>query len=99
MHVTDALVRHVARLARIDLSDAEVAATVPQLARILAHVEAVGTIDVAGHDPAALDPVASSTLRPDTPTPCLDRAADVMRNAPERDAMGVFFLVPKVLED
>ena len=71
MHVTDALVRQVAKLARIELSDAEVAAMVPQLDRILGHVEAAS----------------------------LDRAKDVMRNAPEKDTMGVFFLVPKVLED
>jgi aspartyl-tRNA(Asn)/glutamyl-tRNA(Gln) amidotransferase subunit C len=99
MQVTDALVRQVAKLARIELSDAEVAAMVPQLDRILGHVAAVGTVEVGGHDPAAIDPVPSATLRPDVEAPSLDRAHEVMRNAPERDTLGVFFLVPKVLED
>ena len=99
MWVTDALVRQVAKLARIELSDAEVAAMVPQLGRILAHVEAVSSIDVGGHDPAAIDPVPSATLRPDVEAESLDRARDVMGNAPARDTLGVFFLVPKVLED
>ncbi|MFO0933290.1 MAG: Asp-tRNA(Asn)/Glu-tRNA(Gln) amidotransferase subunit GatC [Planctomycetota bacterium] len=104
MHVTDALVRQVAKLARIELSDAEVAAMVPQLDRILGHVEAVGSVDAGAHDAGshdtgALDPVPSATLRPDVEAPSLDRARDVMRNAPEKDTMGVFFLVPKVLED
>lgn len=99
MDVTEPLVRHIARLARLELSDAEVAAMVPQLGRILAHVEAVATVDVGGHDPAALAPVPSSTLRDDVEVPGLDRARDVMRNAPEKDTMGVFLLVPKVLED
>lgn len=99
MHVTDALVRQVAKLARIELSDAEVAGMVPQLDRILGHVEAVSSVDAGSHDPAALDPVPSATLRPDVEAESLDRARDVMRNAPEKDTMGVFFLVPKVLED
>ena len=94
MDVTEALVRHVARLARLDLTDAEVAATVPQLARILAHVESVASLDVAGADPAAIPPVPVGALRPDVEAPGLERR-DVLANAPEHDQ--VFFLVPRVL--
>ncbi len=96
MDVDAALVRQVARLARLDLSEAEVAAMAPQLGRILAHVEAVATVDVTGHDPAGVPPVGADTLRPDVPAPCLTRA-EALRNAPAHDE--VFFLVPKVLAE
>ena len=96
MEVTDALVRHVAKLARVDLTDAEVAAMGPQLTRILTHVESVATVDIAGHDPAGAPPISQSALRDDAPAPGLDRR-EVLKNAPAHDQ--VFFLVPKVLED
>ena len=94
MEVTEALVRHVARLARIELSDAEVLAMVPQLARILAHVEAVSAADAGGARPAATDALPLAELRPDEPSPCLTRE-EALANAPEDDQ--VFFLVPRVL--
>ena len=97
MEVTDELVRHVARLARLDLTDAEVAETRAKLGRVLAHVEAISRIEV-GDASAAADArsaVPSSALRPDEPRPGLSRA-EALSNAPATD--GVFFLVPKVLE-
>jgi aspartyl-tRNA(Asn)/glutamyl-tRNA(Gln) amidotransferase subunit C len=95
MQVTESLVRDVARLARLDLSDAEVAAMVPTLARILEHVEAVASVDVSGVDPAGATPVGLEALRDDVPAPGLDRR-QALANAPAHDQ--VFFLVPKVLE-
>jgi aspartyl-tRNA(Asn)/glutamyl-tRNA(Gln) amidotransferase subunit C len=95
MEVTEALVRDVARLARLELTDAEVAAMVPTLARILHHVEAISKVDVAGVDPAGAVPVGFDALRDDVPAPGLDRRA-ALANAPAHDQ--VFFLVPKVLE-
>ena len=97
MEVTDELVRHVARLARLELSDAEVSETRVKLARVLAHVEAIAKIDV-GDASAAADArsaVPAASLRPDEPRPGLSRA-EALANAPATD--GVFFLVPKVLE-
>ena len=96
MEVNDALVRHVARLARLELTDAEVAAMAPQLSRILAHVEAVKDVDTSGRDAAAVDAVAQASLRDDRPVDGLSRG-EALRNAPAHDE--VFFLVPKVLED
>jgi aspartyl-tRNA(Asn)/glutamyl-tRNA(Gln) amidotransferase subunit C len=95
MEVTEALVRHIARLARIELSDAEVAALAPQLARILRHVEAISSVDAApGGETAAVPPVGVGALRDDAPRPGLDRR-EALANAPAHD--DVFFLVPKVL--
>jgi aspartyl/glutamyl-tRNA(Asn/Gln) amidotransferase C subunit len=97
MEVTDALVRHVARLARLDLTEAEVAATREKLARVLAHVEAITKVDVGDAAAAAdaRDAVPAASLRPDEPRPGLSRE-DALSNAPATDR--VFFLVPKVLE-
>src|SRR2546427_481502 len=53
MDVTPDLVRHVASLARLDLTDAEVAAMVGDLSRILHHVEAVNRVDVSQAEAAA----------------------------------------------
>lgn len=96
MDVSETLVRHVARLARLELSDAEVAALGPQLTRILAHVDAMASIEVAGADPSVLPAVPLSSLRPDVPAPSLVRR-DLLANAPSHDQ--VFFLVPRVLGD
>src|SRR5258706_55820 len=97
MEVTDELVRHVARLARLELSEAEVAATREKLARVLAHVEAIARVDVGDASAAAdaRNAVPAASLRPDVPCPGLTRE-QALANAPATDR--VFFLVPKVLE-
>jgi aspartyl-tRNA(Asn)/glutamyl-tRNA(Gln) amidotransferase subunit C len=95
MDVTEPLVRHVAQLARLELTDAEVAAMVPQLARILSHVEAIAGVDAgAPGETAAVPPVHSAALRPDEAVAGLDRR-EALANAPAHDQ--VFFLVPRVL--
>jgi aspartyl-tRNA(Asn)/glutamyl-tRNA(Gln) amidotransferase subunit C len=96
MDVTEDLVRQVARLARLDLTEEEVRRTVPQLARILAHVERLPAVDLAGHDPATQPPVPFESLREDEPGVTLPRH-EVLRNAPRHD--GSFFVVPKILEE
>ena len=96
MEVTEALVRHVAKLARIELTDAEVLSTVPQLARILHHVEAVAAIDVGTGAAQAAEAISVAALRADVPAPCLDRK-QALSNAPAHDH--VFFMVPRVLGD
>ena len=97
MEVTEALVRHVARLARLELTDAEVASTREKLARVLAHVEAISRVDVGDASAAAdaRNAVPAASLRPDEPRLSLTRE-EALSNAPATD--GVFFLVPKVLE-
>jgi aspartyl-tRNA(Asn)/glutamyl-tRNA(Gln) amidotransferase subunit C len=93
--VTEDLVRHVARLARLALEEDEVPALAKDLARILEHVEAVqGVATDEGAPAAAVPPVAVATLRADETRPPLPRET-VLSNAPEQDE--VFFLVPRVL--
>ncbi len=96
VEVTEALVRHVAGLARLDLREDEVASMVRELSRILHHVEAVSEVDVAGVDPASAAGVPFAALREDAPAQGL-RREDLLKNAPAHDE--VFLLVPKVLAD
>ncbi len=94
VEVTEALVRHVAGLARLDLREDEEASMVRELSRILHHVEAVAALDVEGVDPASAEGIPFAALREDAPAPGLSRE-EAIANAPAHD--GVFFLVPKVL--
>jgi aspartyl-tRNA(Asn)/glutamyl-tRNA(Gln) amidotransferase subunit C len=96
MEVTEALVRQVAELARLELSDEEVRAMVGPMGRILAHVASVQEVDVAGIDPATQEPVPLDRLRPDEPTPPLALKA-VLANAPKHD--GACLVVPKFVEE
>ncbi len=96
MDVTPELVRQVALLARLDLSDEEVERMGPQLTKILAHVERLPAVDLAGHDPATQAAVGLDRLRPDEPGPVLPRH-EVLRNAPKHD--GSFFVVPRILDE
>lgn len=97
MDVTEDLVRRTASLARLALSDAEVARAVKDLARILHHVESLADagVEVSASPAGAAGAVPSASLRPDVAQPCV-RRADALANAPAHDE--VFFLVPKVLD-
>ncbi len=89
------LVAHVARLARLQLTDEEIAALVPQLSRILSHVEQVRTLEL-GAAPAPVAAADWNDLRPDEPGATL-RVQDMLRNAPAHD--GAFLVVPRVLDE
>lgn len=95
MDVTNDLVRHVAHLARLELTEAEVAEMQPQLAAILQHVEQVQEIDGGDADPATQEPIDFAQLREDEAGPTLDRRS-ITRNAPEHD--GSFLVVPRILD-
>jgi aspartyl-tRNA(Asn)/glutamyl-tRNA(Gln) amidotransferase subunit C len=88
-------VRHIATLARVELTDAEVERYREQLSSILAHFETLGAIDTAGVPPTAqtLDLVnveREDASRPSAPT------AEVLQNAPRRE--GGYLRVRAVLE-
>jgi aspartyl-tRNA(Asn)/glutamyl-tRNA(Gln) amidotransferase subunit C len=87
-------VRHVARLARLSLSEAEVARFVPQLESILDYVAMMDKLDVSNVEPMAHTLPLSNVLREDVVTPSLP-VEKVLQNAPETD--GPFFKVPKVI--
>lgn len=94
--INRSVVRHLERLARIDLSADEVEMITEQLGRIVGFVEKLRAADVAGIEPTdAMTLEKTEHVRADVVTPCLDRAT-VLREAP--DATPEFFRVPRVIE-
>ncbi|MGH9170452.1 MAG: Asp-tRNA(Asn)/Glu-tRNA(Gln) amidotransferase subunit GatC [Acidimicrobiales bacterium] len=87
-------VRHVAKLARLDLSDDEVLTLQGELSDLLDHVDKVRQLDTAGVPPTAHPLPLQNVLRADEVRPSLDRQA-VLAAAPavEDDR----FLVPSIL--
>jgi aspartyl-tRNA(Asn)/glutamyl-tRNA(Gln) amidotransferase subunit C len=95
MSVDVATVRHIAKLARIAVSDEEVAALAPELSNILGWIEQLGEVDVSGVEPMTAVIPNKLRLRDDVVTDGGIRDA-VLANAPA--AEHGFFAVPKVIE-
>jgi len=84
-------VLHVARLARLRLSDEEVSKMAHELSNILEHIERIGELDLDGVPPTTHVVEVANALREDVPTPSLDREV-VLEQAPAVQDGG--FLVP-----
>jgi aspartyl-tRNA(Asn)/glutamyl-tRNA(Gln) amidotransferase subunit C len=95
MSVNTEQVRHIAKLARIAMSDAEVAELVPELNAIIGWVEHLSEVDTEGVEPLTAVIDQKLRLREDKVTDGNVRDA-VLANAPE--AEHGFFAVPKVIE-
>jgi len=91
MSVTPDDVRHVARLARVGLTEARIPSLVSELNGILAHMDVLQQVDISGvaDDAAAV----AAPLRDDVlPSDTLHRARETFAPA-SRDG---FFLVPRL---
>ncbi len=88
-------VRYVARLARIALSDAEVAQYRTQLAHILEHVAELDRLDVSGIEPTAHAHPVHNVTRPDVARPGFS-PEEALANAPAQT--GGQFAVVRVVE-
>src|ERR1019366_8359248 len=66
-------VRHVARLARLELSDEEVDRMAVELAGVLQHISTISELDLAGVAPTSHVVAVENALRPDEPRPSLTR--------------------------
>jgi aspartyl-tRNA(Asn)/glutamyl-tRNA(Gln) amidotransferase subunit C len=75
-------VLHVARLARLELTDAEVERMATELSHVLDHIEKIRELDLDGVPPTSHVVDAAVPLRADEPEPCLERDA-VLAAAPE----------------
>ena len=95
MSVSEEQVRHVAKLARLALSDAEIDKMAPELNNILGWVEQLGEVDTDGVEPLTAVIDLKLRLRDDVVTDGNIRDK-VLLNAP--DAQHGFFAVPKVIE-
>ena len=95
MPVSTDQVRHIAKLARIAMSDEEIARLEPELNAIIGWVEQLAEVNTDGIEPltAVIDQKLRLRVDEVTAGDCRD---DVLANAP--NAQHGFFAVPKVIE-
>jgi aspartyl-tRNA(Asn)/glutamyl-tRNA(Gln) amidotransferase subunit C len=91
-------IRHVARLARVALTDQEIATFGPQLGSLMAHVDALGELDTEGVSATAQVVPSRNVQRADEvrPQTILPREA-ALRNAPQ--AQAGYFRVPRIIAE
>jgi len=95
MPVSTEQVRHIAKLARIAMSDEEIERLAPELNNILGWVEQLGEVNTDGIEPLTAVIDQKLRLRDDAVTDGNIRD-EILANAP--DAQHGFFAVPKVIE-
>jgi aspartyl-tRNA(Asn)/glutamyl-tRNA(Gln) amidotransferase subunit C len=94
--IDDTLVRHVAKLARIAVTDEQTAALGSQLGAILSYFDKLKELDTERVEPMAHPLDFRNVLADDQLGQSLTRE-QALANAPQRDEC--FFLVPKVIGD
>jgi aspartyl-tRNA(Asn)/glutamyl-tRNA(Gln) amidotransferase subunit C len=75
-------VLHVARLARLQLSDEEIERMSSELSKVLDHFEKIRELDLEGVAPTSHVVDVTGVLRPDEPQPCLPPEV-ALASAPE----------------
>lgn len=94
MKITPEEVRYVAKLARLSLSEAEVAETTLQLDRILSYVEKLDELDTTSVLPTTHALAVSNAFREDELGRSLSQQ-EALANGPVQN--GEAFVVPKVI--
>ena len=95
MKLTDEEVRHIALLARLGISEAEVEKFRNQLSSILENFDILSQVDTEGLAPTAQSVALENVYRPDEAKPSLP-VDEVLANAPEKEDNS--FKVNAVLE-
>lgn len=97
MAITRKDVEHVARLARLSLTEDEKERYTAQLESILEYIEKLKTLNTDNVPPTSHVLPLANVWREDRANPTiLGSAEDILSNAPERE--GPFFKVKKVIE-
>ncbi|MBI3809208.1 MAG: Asp-tRNA(Asn)/Glu-tRNA(Gln) amidotransferase subunit GatC [Nitrospirae bacterium] len=96
MEISKEQVEHVARLARLDVSEDDKTTFARQLSSILTHIDQLKEVETAGVEPTATVLPTDNVFRDDAVRPSLLQE-QALANAPDQ-AEG-FFRVPKILED
>lgn len=89
-------VDHVARLARLDLSEEERERMSVELAQILGHAEAIQELELDDIEPTSHALPLRNVMRADVVRPSLTQD-EALANAPQ--AEGGRFRVPRIIED
>ncbi len=98
MSLTRAHVSHIAELARLELTESEIARMTEQLSAILEYAERLTALDTDAIAPTASVLPNQNVMRPDVVMPSLTRA-QVLQNAPDTDANREFLRVRAILEE
>jgi aspartyl-tRNA(Asn)/glutamyl-tRNA(Gln) amidotransferase subunit C len=88
-------VRKVAKLARLDMNEADLVSMATQLNNILNYVDALTEVNTDGVEPLAHPLPIQNVFRDDEPTPSLP-VNEALQNAPNR--LGQYFGVPAVFD-
>ncbi len=85
-----AQVLHVARLARLELTEEEVERMASELSKVLDHIEKIRELDLEGVPPTSHVVDVAGALRPDEPEPSLSpQVALAQAPEPVEDGFGV----------
>lgn len=95
MKITKEEVKHIAKLSRLSLTEAETDTFGSQLNTIIEHVEQLDRIDTGGVEPTSHVIPLRNVMRDDSPGVSLPRG-DALKNAP--DSTEKFYRVPKIIE-
>ncbi|HEX7550524.1 MAG TPA: Asp-tRNA(Asn)/Glu-tRNA(Gln) amidotransferase subunit GatC [Candidatus Methylomirabilis sp.] len=93
--ITRAEVEHVARLARLELTEDEKERMTAQLDAILGYMDKLNALDTSQVEPTTTVIPMVSVMRDDVVRPSLDRE-EALANAPDR--ADAFFRVPRIIE-
>ena len=93
--ITRAEVEHVARLARLELTEDEKERMTAQLDAILGYMDKLNALDTSQVEPTTTVIPMVSVMRRDVVRPSLDRE-EALANAPDR--ADAFFRVPRIIE-
>ena len=94
--IDEAMVRNVAKLSRLNLSDGEVHQFAEQMSEILSYVEKMNELDTENVEPLAHCLPMHNVFREDVVKPSLG-TEKILANAPDADED--FFKVPTILDD
>ncbi len=94
MKITNEEVKHVAKLARLELDESEVERMTQQLGNILSYVAKLDEVDTEGVEPTTHTQKAVNAFREDVVIPSLSRE-DALANAPKDNQES--FVVPKII--
>ncbi len=98
MSLTREQAAHIAELAKLELSAAEIERLARQLSDILAYAEMLNQLDTTAIAPTASVIPNQNIMRADKLAPSLPRAS-VLQNAPDTDANREFLRVRAILDE
>jgi len=98
MPLTRGQVEHIAELAKLKLTDDEIAKMTEQLSAILDYAARLNELNTDAISPTASVVPLSNIMREDVVEPSMPRE-DVLANAPDKDERGEFFRVKAILKE